>query len=105
MKQLSQQHFEAVLEKVRNQVFSGKGEQRHGHGTLLEDQPWVKITEHVGRGFLLGQALKKVYELRSFETNDPKFTDEQRHEAWVREAIGAIVYLTFAIMNKEAGTV
>lgn len=91
---LTEEHFLAVLNRVRDQVLSGKGRERHGHENKLADQPWVAITNNVGDGFLIGQALKKLMELRSFPMH-------HQHGAWMREALGAIGYIAFAIMNKE----
>jgi len=88
---LTKEHFLDILNDVTGQVFSGKGTERHGHGDTFAEQPWVAISRNVGDGFVLGQALKKVMELRSFD-NVPQYK---------REAIGAIVYLVMAIMWKE----
>lgn len=90
-KDLSRKHFEEILQDTINQVFSGKGMERHGHGSSFEDQPWRHISDNVGEGFALGQAMKKLMELRTFD-NLP---------AWKREALGAIVYIVMAIMWKE----
>lgn len=88
---LSIEHFKQILGEVIGQVSRGKGEVRHGHGRTLQEQPWKAITDNVGTGFVLGQAMKKLMELRSFKDID----------AWKREALGAIVYIVFAIMFVE----
>ena len=99
---LDEKHFKTVLEEVCDQVFNGKGEERHGHGLPLECQPWKTITDNVGSGFVLGQAMKKLMELKTFTPKDD--TKEERDRAiraWKREALGAIVYTVMAIMYKE----
>lgn len=89
---LTAEHFESVLEKVRDQVFQGKGKERHGHAGTFEDQPWRIISDNVGTGFCLGQSMKKLMELKGFDN----------YPAWEREALGAVVYIIMAIMWKES---
>lgn len=99
---LNKEHFEEILKEVLHQVFEGKGQERHGHGLNLEQQPWKTITDNVGTGFVLGQAMKKLMELKTFIPKED--TPEENNKAlaaWKREAIGAIVYTVFAIMYKE----
>lgn len=91
MKQLSKEHFQKILRDVTDQVFEGKGKERHGHGNDFEDQPWKHIVDNVGPNFLLGQGLKKALELRSFDNIGQK----------KKEAIGAIAYLIMYIMYCE----
>jgi hypothetical protein len=79
MKDLTKEHFNDVLRQAEAQVFEGKGSERHGLGKPFNEQPWV------------GQAEKKLMELRVFSN----------HEAWKREALGAIAYITMAIMHEE----
>ncbi len=89
---LTRDHFLKVLEGVTSQVFSGKGKERHGsNGISFEDQPWKHISDNVGPSWLIGQALKKVFELKSLNTSD----------AYAREIYGAIAYLCMALMYKE----
>lgn len=96
---MNNENFKDVLVEVYEEIAGpeGKGFQRHGKGISLENQPWVKITENVGDGFLLGQALKKIFELKG---KDPEITPES-YKAWRKEILGAIVYLTFAILWKD----
>lgn len=91
MNWLSLSGFKATLNLAIDQVAAGKGEERHGHGVPLESQPWVSIMDTVGAGFPLGQAVKKIMELRTFDPGT-------QYAAWEREVIGAIVYLCFAVM-------
>lgn len=89
---LSKERFLEILKDVEHQVFEGKGIERHGQGTKFEDQPWAVISSHVGSGFVIGQALKKLMELKVFEEGSPQ---------WKREALGAIVYTIMGIMWSE----
>lgn len=97
--QINNDAFNLILDQVFQEISGkeGKGYQRHGMGKPLGEQPWVKITENVGDGFLLGQALKKIFELKS---KDPE-TDISKFPAWKKEILGAIVYLVFAVLWKE----
>ena len=88
---LDETHFRLVLEQVANQVFEGKGRERHGNGTPFESQPWKHIVDNVGDGFTTGQALKKIFELKSLKG----------FPAYEREILGAIVYLVMSLMYKQ----
>lgn len=85
------EQFKEVLDGVEHQVFSGKGHERHGNGTPLDQQPWYYISKNVGDGFCLGQAMKKIMELR----NIPE------RAKWEREIFGAMAYLVFAVLYKR----
>jgi hypothetical protein len=99
---LDKKHFEKILEEACGQVFKGKGEERHGHGKNLEDQPWKLITDNVGTGFVIGQAMKKLMELKTFSSSAiDEILDEKDYLAWRREALGAIVYTVMAIMYRD----
>ena len=54
--------LEVIFKKAVEQVASGKGNERHGDGGDFMIQPWVNITRLHGRGFLTGQAQKKLEE-------------------------------------------
>ena len=99
---LDKDHFVKVLADASKQVFEGKGEERHGHGLNLENQPWKLITDNVGTGFVIGQAMKKLMELKTFSSSS---TDEaltpQAYASWRREALGVIVYTVMAIMYRD----
>lgn len=88
---LDETHFKVVLDRVSDQVFNGKGKERHGHGIPFQDQPWKHIVDNVGDGFTTGQALKKIFELKSLKT----------YAAYEREILGAITYLVMSLMYKE----
>lgn len=102
MKTLTSEHFHQVLKDAAAQVFEGKGNDRHGHGISFENQPWKLITDNVGTGFVIGQAIKKLMELKSFVPKDTSEQEIQRaYLAWRREALGAIVYITMAVMYTD----
>ncbi len=81
-----------ILVAAIEQAMFGKGE-RHG-GTLSPflDQPWRHYAAMHGRGFLTGQAAKKLEEAAS-----------TRHgHAFESEMLGAIVYCGMAILHERA---
>lgn len=81
--------FDAALE----QVCEGKGFERHGKeydGQEFRAQPWKQIATHHGRGFLTGQAAKKLQEAAAFGGQPFK-----------REMLGVIVYAAMAIIHEE----
>jgi hypothetical protein len=86
---LNEEHFKQILEDAWGQVFSkeGKGFKRHGLGIPLDLQPAFLIARTVGPEFLIGQAVKKMLELRIKEG-----------PSWRVEALGAVVYCIFTIM-------
>jgi hypothetical protein len=76
-----------VLREALDQAQSGKGEERHGNGLSFMEQPALTITRAVGRGFPLGQAMKKIQECQRMEPDAAK-----------RELLGAINYLAAAVL-------
>lgn len=90
-KLLSKEHFESILQEALYQVFEGKGRERHGNGIDFSLQPWKSITDNVGTGFVIGQALKKLMEVKNLTTTS----------SYKRELLGAIVYIVMAIMYRE----
>lgn len=90
-KDLSIEHLTKILSEVVDQITHGKGQERHGSGIPFQDQPWKHILDNVGDGFSTGQALKKIFELKSL-TSLP---------AYKREVLGAIAYLCMSLMYKE----
>jgi hypothetical protein len=80
-----------VLMRVIEQVTKGKGG-RHGGDTMpFMDQPWVHYAKMHGRGFLTGQAAKKLEEAASTREGD----------AFVQECLGAIAYIGMAILREQ----
>ena len=82
--------FMAAIE----QAMYGKGERHGGAATPFFDQPWAHYSKMHGRGFLTGQASKKLEEAAHQRTG----------EAFTNEVYGAIVYAGMAIL-KERGDV
>lgn len=80
------QHLLAAVE----QAMYGKGQRHGGALTPFMEQPWVHYAKMHGRGFLTGQAAKKLEEAASTRTGDA-FTTEVR---------GAIVYLGMALIGE-----
>ncbi len=79
--------FMDIIEHVQH----GKG-QRHGGGTVeFMDQPWVHYAKMHGRGFLTGQAAKKLEEAASTRIG----------LAFKTEMQGAIVYAAMAILFEQ----
>ena len=83
----------AVFAAVMQQVTSGKGAERHGRGADFLEQPWKKIADDYGEGFLLGQAAKKMQEATHATGWD--------HDRWEREMLGALAYVGFAVVNRR----
>ncbi len=105
---LTLDHFMEVMFKAYEQVASGKGKQRHGIAKHFADQPWKLIADTVGPEFLIGQAVKKLMELRAHKINEDTalkdaevFKAHVSSEKWMTDALGAIVYTVMAIMYKE----
>lgn len=82
--------FVAAIE----QAMFGKGQRHGGNVTPFNDQPWVHYAKMHGRGFLTGQAAKKLEEAAATRSG----------EAFETEVFGAMVYLGMAIL-KERGEV
>lgn len=73
------------------QAMYGKGE-RHG-GALVNflEQPWAHYANMHGRGFLTGQAAKKLEEAASTRNDD----------AFISEVLGAMVYLGMSVLHEN----
>lgn len=80
----------SVLREALDQAQDGKGHERHGGDLPFSDQHTMTITRAVGRGFPLGQAMKKIQESQRMDTDAAK-----------RELLGAINYLAAAILSFE----
>lgn len=79
---------EIFMEAI-SQAMYGKGERHGGNVTPFMDQPWVHYSKLHGRGFLTGQAAKKLEEAASQRTGT----------AFETEVLGAIVYAGMAILK------
>ena len=75
-----------------DQAMNGKGERHGGARTPFLDQPWLHYGKMHGRGFLTGQAAKKLEEAAS--TREGK--------AFETEVFGAMVYLGMAILHERS---
>lgn len=86
--------YETTLREVAEDcidfVTEGKGAERHGHGRLLVDQPWLCIERQIP-GFCLGQAAKKILEANQMNDKDRK----------VREVRGAVGYALLWLAKQE----
>lgn len=80
-----------VFDQAIQQATKGKGERHGGDATPFMEQPWVHYGKMHGRGFLTGQAAKKLEEAASTREGD----------AFVQEALGAIVYMAMAILKEQ----
>lgn len=76
------------------QAMHGKGERHGGSATPFFEQPWAHYAKMHGRGFLTGQAAKKLEEA----------AHKREGEAFETEVLGAIVYAGMSIL-KERGEV
>jgi hypothetical protein len=83
-----------ILMAAIEQAMYGKGERHGGAVTPFMDQPWAHYAKLHGRGFLTGQAAKKLEEASSTRSGT----------AFEQEVLGAIVYAGMAIL-KERGEV
>lgn len=81
-----------VLVAAIEQAMYGKGERHGGNVTPFLEQPWVHYAKMHGRGFLTGQATKKLEEA----------AHQREGEAFETEVLGAIVYSGMSIL-KERG--
>ena len=83
--------LQSVFDAVIHQAQHGKGNERHGNGKPFMQQPWVDLADTHGRGFLTGQAAKKLQEAQSMEG-----------ERWEREMLGAIAYAMMAVLHRRS---
>ena len=77
-----------VFNLALEQATQGKGERHGGDSIPFMEQPWVHYAKMHGRGFLTGQAAKKLEEAAS----------TREGEAFMHEVLGAIVYASMAIL-------
>ena len=93
-KELQDHPLYEVLTSAIDQAVHGKGERHGGNKTPFLEQPWVHYAKLHGRGFLTGQAAKKLEEAAGRGLTG---------EAFEREVFGAIVYCGMAIL-RDRGT-
>lgn len=85
--------FEPLVEAIAQAMY-GKGERHGGARAPFLDQPWTHYAKMHGRGFLTGQAAKKLEEAASTRQGD----------AFRTEVLGAIVYLGMALLYEGGQT-
>lgn len=85
--------FQVFVDAIQ-QAREGKGERHGGDETPFLEQPWAHYARMHGRGFLTGQATKKLEEA----------AHQREGEAFESEVLGSIVYAGMAIL-KERGEV
>lgn len=83
-----------VLERAFDQAATGKGAERHADDKPFHQQPMQTIGDRRGVGFILGQADKKSEEAQGM-------ANRGQVDAAVRELLGAIVYLSGAVIWLE----
>lgn len=81
-----------IFVRAIEQCTMGKGERHGGDETPFLKQPWTYLAQLHGRGFLTGQACKKLGEAASGKSGDE----------FVAEVLGAIVYAGMAILKEES---
>ncbi len=81
-----------VLLSAIEQAMFGKSERHGGNLTPFLDQPWNHYATMHGRGFLTGQAAKKLEEAAATRFG----------HAFETEMLGAIVYCGMAILHERA---
>lgn len=80
-----------VLIEAIEQVMFGKGERHGGNTTPFLEQPWRHYAQLHGRGFLTGQAAKKLEEAASCRVG----------REFESEVLGAIVYAAMSILKER----
>ena len=82
----------AVFMAAISQAMYGKGKRHGGNVTPFLEQPWAHYGKMHGRGFLTGQAAKKLEEAASTRTGN----------AVEQEVFGALVYIGMAVLKERA---
>jgi hypothetical protein len=83
-----------VLVAALSQAMYGKGQRHGGASKPWLEQPIFHYAEMHGRGFVTGQAAKKLEEAASTRDGEP----------FVTEVLGAIVYSCAAVIYEKAQT-
>jgi hypothetical protein len=79
-----------VLVEALDEAQIGKGKERHATDKPFTQQPIMTIQGLVGRGYALGQAIKKTQESQRLGDDAAK-----------RELLGAINYLAAAVLSYD----
>jgi hypothetical protein len=80
-----------VMMTAIHQAMFGKGERHGGAVTPFYDQPWAHYFKMHGRGFLTGQAAKKLEEA----------AHQRQGDAFINEMLGAMVYCGMAVLAEQ----
>lgn len=80
-----------VMLAVIKQVAFGKGDRHGGTASPFLEQPWKHYAAMHGRGFLTGQAAKKLEEAAS----------TREGALFENEVLGAIAYCGMAILHEQ----
>ena len=81
-----------ILVEAIEQAMHGKGERHGGNETPFLEQPWAHYAKMHGRGFLTGQATKKLEEA----------AHQREGEAFETEVLGAIVYAGMSVIKERS---
>jgi hypothetical protein len=81
----------AIYVAAIEQAMYGKGERHGGAKTPFLEQPWVHYAKMHGRGFMTGQAAKKLEEAAS----------TRQGGLFEQEMLGAIVYAGMAVLLEQ----
>ena len=82
--------YPVFLEAI-SQAMYGKGERHGGEASPFLGQPWAHYAKLHGRGFLTGQAAKKIEEAASTRSGD----------AFIQEMLGAMIYAGMAVLIEQ----
>lgn len=80
-----------IFKQAIDQAQNGKGEERHGQGKPFMKQPWLRLGDVYGTGFLFGQADKKLEEAQGLSI------PEHRR----KERLGALVYIAMGLLHED----
>lgn len=83
--------LESVFRECLEQVTVGKGQRHGGNDIPFMEQPWKHYAGLHGRGFLTGQAAKKLEEAAAIKNGDE----------FIREVLGAIAYCGMAVIYEK----
>ena len=84
-----------VFDAVIRQATRGKGVRHGGEATPFFDQPWTHYARMHGRGFLTGQAAKKLEEAASIKSG----------QDFENEVLGAIAYAAMAVLHERVNPI
>jgi hypothetical protein len=82
--------FKIFIQAI-DQAVNGKGEERHGQGKPFMKQPWRRLGDVYGTGFLFGQADKKLEEAQGLSM------PEHRR----KELLGSLNYIAMGLLHED----